>query len=110
MRTLFVAVILFLTFHIIRMDLGDGTIPLASFFGKEQQTQCEETTMDSIHVTTIQGDTIEALFSMYPDPDSTFVERLSTFYSLNPHLRNQELIGGLSVKLPLSKIGQDICN
>ena len=108
MRTLIVAVILFLTFHIIRMDLGDGTISLASFFGNEQP--CEETTMESIHVTTIQGDTIESLFSMYPDPESTFVERLSSFYSLNPHLRNQELIGGLSVQLPLSKIVKDICN
>ena len=108
MRTLLVAVILFITFHIIRMDLGDGTIPLASFFGNEPH--CEKTTMDSIHVTTIQGDTIESLFAMYPDPESTFVERLSTFYSLNPHLRNQELIGGLSVQLPLSKIGREICN
>jgi hypothetical protein len=108
MRTLFVAVILFLTFHIIRMDLGDGTIPLASFFGNE--LPCEKAPMESIHVTTIHGDTIESLFSMYPDPESTFVERLSSFYSLNPHLRNQELIGGLSVQLPLSKIGQDICN
>lgn len=108
MRTLFVAVILFLTFHIIRIDLGDGTIPLASFFGDEQP--CEETKMESIHVTTILGDTIESLFAMYPDPESTFVERLSAFYSLNPHLRNQELIGGLSVQLPLSKTSQDNCN
>lgn len=109
MRTLFVAVILFLTFHIIRIDLGDGTIPLASFFGNEQPCS-ETTTMQTIHVTTIQGDTIESLFSMYPDPDTTFVERLSFFYSLNPHLRNQELISGLSVQLPLSKTGRDICS
>lgn len=109
MRTLFVAVILFLTFHIIRIDLGDGTIPLASFFGNEQP--CIETpTVKTIHVTTIQGDTIESLFSMYPDPETTFVERLSIFYSLNPHLRNQELVGGLSVQLPLSKMGKNNCN
>jgi len=108
MRILFVAVILFLTFHIIRLDLGDGTIPLASFFGNKQP--CEETKLDSIHVTTIQGDTIESLFAMYPDPNSTFVERLSTFYSLNPHLRNQELVGGLSVQLPLSKTRAENCN
>ncbi|WP_252502937.1 tail protein X [Sporosarcina sp. Marseille-Q4943] len=108
MRTLFVAVILFLTFHIIRIDLGDGTIPLAAFFGNEQP--CTETTLKTIHVTTIQGDTIESLFSMYPDSETTFVERLSIFYSLNPHLRNQDLIGGLSIQLPLSNIGQDNCN
>ncbi|MFC5604077.1 hypothetical protein [Sporosarcina koreensis] len=108
MRTLFVAVILFLTFHIIRIDLGDGTIPLASFFGNEQPCT-ETTTVKSIYVTTIQGDTIESLFSMYPDAETTFVERLSIFYSLNPHLRNQELVGGLSVQLPLSKAGQENC-
>ncbi|MCG7345125.1 hypothetical protein MHZ92_13345 [Sporosarcina sp. ACRSL] len=108
MRTLIVAVILFLAFHIIRIDLGNGTIPLASFFGNE--VPCIEEPIKSIHVTTIQGDTIEALFSMYPDPESTFVERLSDFYTLNPHLRNQELVGGLSVKLPLSGIGQNNCN
>ncbi|WP_432358588.1 hypothetical protein [Sporosarcina sp. UB5] len=108
MRTLFVAVILFLTFHIIRIDLGDGTIPFASFFGNDQP--CEEMTSKTIHVTTIQGDTIESLFSMYPDPDITFVERLSIFYSLNPHLRNQEIIGGLTVELPLSKIVRDNCS
>lgn len=108
MRTLFVAVILFLTFHVIRIDLGDGTIPLASYFGNE--LPCEETKMNTIHVTTIQGDTIESLFSMYPDPETTFVERLSMFFSLNPHLRNQELVGGLTVQLPLSKIVQDNCN
>jgi len=109
MRTLFVAVIIFLTFHIIRIDLGDGTIPLASFFGNEQPC-IGTTTMETIHVTTIQGDTIESLFSMYPDAETTFVERLSVFYSLNPHLRNQELVGGLSVQLPLSKSGKDNCN
>jgi hypothetical protein len=108
MRTLIVAIILFLTFHIIRIDLGDGTIPLASFFGNEQP--CEEAKLDSIHVTTIQGDTIESLFAMYPDPESTFVDRLSNFYSLNPHLRNQELVGGLSVQLPLSKMSKENCN
>ena len=83
-----------------------GQSLLHLFSAKNSKRHVKRQTMDSIHVTTIQGDTIEALFSMYPDPESTFVERLSTFYSLNPHLRNQELIGGLSVKLPLSKIGQ----
>ncbi|GEN84374.1 hypothetical protein SLU01_26860 [Sporosarcina luteola] len=108
MRTLFIAVILFLAIHIIRVDLLDGTIPLAAFFGDE--TPCTETTMKVIQVTTIEGDTIETLFSMYPDAESTFVERLSNFYSLNPHLRNQELVGGLSIQLPLSKSIQNNCD
>lgn len=108
MRTLAIAVILFLTFHIIRVDLFDGTISLASFFGDE--LPCTEPTIDVITVKTIEGDTIETLFSMYPDTESTFVERLSTFYSLNPHLQNQDLVGGLSIKLPLTKADQSNCN
>lgn len=101
MRTFGIAVVLFIIFHIIRVDLFDGTITLASFFGDE--VPCQETTVDYIPVKTIEGDTIETLFAMYPDGDISFVERLSIFYSLNPHLQNQDLVGGLSIKLPLTE-------
>ncbi|WOV88841.1 hypothetical protein QWT69_06985 [Sporosarcina oncorhynchi] len=107
MRTIIIAALLFLVFHIIRVDLFDGTIPLAAFFGEE--TPCIEPVINVIQVTTIQGDTIETLLSMYPDVESTFVERLSAFYSLNPYLQNQELKGGLTVKLPITKLAQTVC-
>lgn len=107
MRTLFAAIILFLIFHILKEDLTDGTIPLASFFSEE--IPCEEDKQAVIQVKTIDGDTIESLFALYPDPDLSFVERLSMFYSLNPYLQNQELIGGLSVKLPVSTNSVNLC-
>ncbi|MDW0117358.1 hypothetical protein QTL97_10465 [Sporosarcina thermotolerans] len=110
MRTLLIAVIIFIAIHIIRIDFSEGTIPLAAFYGDTAPQPCSESTIDSISVTTIEGDTIETLLSMYPDMNMTFVERLSTFYSLNPHLQNQEIVGGLTVKLPLSKTGVNNCN
>lgn len=100
MRILLLAALLFVTFHFIRLDLVEGTIPLASF-AKEQQ-QCEEEA-DAIPVTTVDGDTIETLFALYPDPELGFIDRLSTFYSLNPHLQNQKIIGGEKIMLPLSR-------
>ena len=108
MRTILIAALLFLIFHIVRVDLFDGTIPLAAFFGED--VPCVEPVVNVIQVTTIQGDTIETLLSMYPDAESSFVERLSAFYSLNPHLQNQELKGGLTVKLPITKSVQTICD
>ncbi|QTD41683.1 hypothetical protein [Sporosarcina sp. Te-1] len=100
MRTLFAAIILFFIFHILKEDLTDGTIPLAAFFTEEEP--CVEDKPEMIQVTTIDGDTIESLFALYPDASQSFIERLSIFYSLNPHLQNQQIIGGLTVKLPLS--------
>ena len=75
MRILLLAVLLFVTFHFIRLDLVEGTIPLASFT-HEQQQSCEEQQMTSIPVTTVDGDTIESLFALYPDPESGFIDRL----------------------------------
>ena len=66
--------------------------------------QCEEETSTSIPVTTVDGDTIETLFALYPDPESSFIDRLSAFYSFNPHLQNQQIIGGEKIVLPLSSL------
>ena len=79
----------------------EGTIPLASF--TNEQKQCEEEKNTSIPVTTVDGDTIETLFALYPDTESSFIDRLSSFYSLNPHLQNQQIIGGEKIVLPLSR-------
>ncbi|MFC5591016.1 hypothetical protein ACFPRA_19230 [Sporosarcina soli] len=108
MRILLLAVLLFITFHFIRMDLVEGTIPLASFTN-EKQSCVEQTDVAIIPVTTVEGDTIESLFALYPDPGTSFIERLSSFYSLNPHLQNQALIGGEKVKLPLSQPNDNSC-
>ncbi|NYF24575.1 hypothetical protein [Sporosarcina sp. JAI121] len=108
MRILLLAVLLFATFHFIRLDLVEGTIPLASFVN-EQQQQCEEEKIKTITVSTVDGDTIETLFALYPDAETGFIDRLSSFYSLNPHLQNQQIVGGEKIVLPLSGTQTEKC-
>jgi hypothetical protein len=107
MRILLLAVLIFVTFHFIRLDLVEGTIPLASYVTEPQQ--CEEEKTTTITVTTVDGDTIETLFALYPDSESSFIDRLSSFYSLNPHLENQQIIGGEKITLPLSNLQAKKC-
>ena len=108
MRILLLAVLLFITVHFIRLDLMEGTIPLASF-AQEQPTCKDEEQVKTIPVTTVDGDTIETLFALYPDPESSFIDRLASFYSLNPHLQNQKIIGGEKIVLPLTLLQTDKC-
>jgi hypothetical protein len=108
MRILLFAALLFITFHIVRMDLVEGTISLASFTNEPDPCE-EQVEATSIPVTTVNGDTIETLFALYPDPETTFIDRLSAFYSLNPHLQNQQIIGGEKIVLPLSSILSGNC-
>ncbi len=107
MRILLLAVLIFVTFHFIRLDLVEGTIPLASYVSEPKQCEDEKTT--TITVTTVDGDTIETLFALYPDSESGFIDRLSSFYSLNPHLENQQIIGGEKIVLPLSQVQAKKC-
>lgn len=110
MRTLLIAVLLFAAFHVIRMDLVEGTISLASFMDDSEPVSCEEQlAQTSIPVTTVAGDTIETLFALYPDPALSFLDRLNSFYSLNPHLQNQQLVAGEKIDLPLSRIPSGNC-
>ncbi|MFJ7933649.1 hypothetical protein [Sporosarcina sp. NPDC096371] len=110
MRILLLAALLFVAFHFIRMDLVEGTISLASFMNDDEPVHCEEQPAPtSIPVTTVDGDTIETLFALYPDPETNFIDRLNSFYSLNPHLQNQQIIGGENIVLPLSRIPSDDC-
>ena len=111
MRTLLLAVLLFIAFHVIRMDLVEGTISMSSFVNDNELVSCEEQlALTSIRVTTVAGDTIEALFALYPDPDLSFLDRLNAFYSLNPHLQNQQLFAGEKIDLPLSRIPTGNCS
>lgn len=107
MRILLIAVIIFAMIHFIRIDLVEGTIPMPSFVDEVPQP-CEEETY-SIVVTSIDGDTVESLFSLYPDPETTFMDRLTEFYTLNPHLQRQSIVGGDKIKLPLSSLQGNNC-
>ncbi|ARD46789.1 hypothetical protein SporoP37_00090 [Sporosarcina sp. P37] len=108
MRIILLALAVFCTVHFVRMDLTDGTIPLAAFF--DDETSCiEEMSNPSIIIRVVEGDTIESLFALYPDPTQNFLERLENFYSLNPHLERQQLLAGEQIKLPISKQADPVC-
>ncbi|MEK5038856.1 hypothetical protein [Sporosarcina sp. FSL K6-3457] len=110
MRILLLAALLFIAFHVIRMDLVEGTISLASFMNDSEPVSCEkQLELTSIPVMTVDGDTIETLFALYPDPTMSFLDRLNSFYSLNPHLQNQQLVAGEKIDLPLSRIPTGNC-
>ena len=106
MRILLIAVVLFIIINFIRIDLAEGTIPIASYNPIEEP--CTEETF-TIAVTSIEGDTIESLFALYPDPKSAFIERLSDFYLLNPHLKQQQIGSGEKILLPLSHLQTEKC-
>lgn len=93
-------IVLILAF-IIKVDLQQGTIPMASFYKTE--TVCEEQQLQYVAVKIQQDDTIYSIFAATPSPiKTTFPERLSQFYVLNPHLQNQTLIPGNTVLVPIT--------
>ncbi|WJY28475.1 MULTISPECIES: hypothetical protein [Sporosarcina] len=100
MRLLLSAIALFAIIYMLKSDLTEGTIQLAAFASEE--AGCPEVDKPpSIVVTAAEGDTIETLFALYPDPAVPFMDRLTAFYQLNPHLQKQDPAGGEQVKLPL---------
>ena len=108
LRILLLAVAIFITIHFIRVDFIEGTIPTnAEIVEQDQCKEIEETF--SIPVTSIEGDTIESLFALYPDPEIGFIDRLEKFYILNPHLKLQHIVGGDKILLPISHPGQEKC-
>lgn len=104
MRILLTAFILFLIIHAIRVDFSEGTIPQKPALAFEKECTAETS---FIVVTSVEGDTIESLFALYPDHEMTFMDRLEQFYSLNPHLKLQQIVSGDSIALPLSTSQED---
>ena len=97
---IFVATILLLiSFYIIKVDLIEGTIPLA-YSSHTAEVECKRE-LDYITVEIMDGDTLHSLFSLYPSDESiTYTERFTDFYSLNPHFINQSFKVGEKVLLP----------
>lgn len=106
MRILLFAAAIFVTIHFIRVDLIEGTIPIQAEI--VEQDLCQEETF-SIPITSIEGDTIESLFALYPDFEMGFIDRLDKFYTLNPHLKLQGIVGGDKILLPISNSAQEKC-
>ena len=111
MRAFLLTLIIVLVAFVVKIDLTEGTLPLAAFYPKETEEQCEEQREPSyISVQVVQGDTIHSLFAMQPAKiPMTFPERLQLFYQLNPHLQLQELVAGENIKLPLSFDTKNLC-
>jgi hypothetical protein len=101
MRIIGLAVIILILSYIIKEDLLEGTISLAAF--TQSEPECiEESEYELFPVQTIEDDTILSLFSVYPSEVwVSFTDRLEAFYQENPHLRNQSLIAGEIVKVPI---------
>ena len=106
MRILLIAAIIFILIHFIRVDFVEGTIPSQPSIDAIET--CEDET-SYITVSSIENDTIQSLFALYPDHETTLLERLTTFYALNPHLQKQEIIVGEKIKLPISSFKSNNC-
>lgn len=110
MRIIGLAILILVLSYIIKVDLLDGTISLASF--SQPESVCVESNKYEIfHVQTLEGDTVLALFGVYPSEVwVSFPERLEAFYKENPHLRNQLLQPGELVKVPVYKDTKSTCS
>ncbi|WP_144511100.1 hypothetical protein [Bacillus sp. FJAT-22090] len=98
MKIFLATILLLISFYIVKVDLFEGTIPLAYYPAVEE---CSET-LDYISVEIVGGDTIYSLFSLYPASKAiSFTERLNDLYTLNPHLINQSFTAGEHVLLPV---------
>lgn len=111
MRALLLTAIIVLVVFVVKIDLTEGTLPLAAFYPKETEGVCEEQREPTyIHVQIIEGDTIHSLFALHPAKvPMTFPDRLQLFYQLNPHLQLQALVPGENIKLPLSFAFENLC-
>lgn len=109
MRFFIASVILLILVFVIKVDLQQGTIPMASFYQTEEKCEQQEE-LQYVVVQIQQDDTIYSLFAATPSPvKTTFPERLSQFYKLNPHLQLQTLIPGNTVLIPLISNTTKIC-
>lgn len=109
MRFLVASIALLLIVFVVKVDLQEGSLPLASFYST--QMSCEEVKQQSYVVVKIQqDDTIYSLFSATPSPiKTTFPERLAQFYQLNPHLNLQPLVPGDTVLVPITSNAKENC-
>ncbi|MCW1927110.1 hypothetical protein [Bhargavaea beijingensis] len=110
MRIFLTAIVILIISYFIRTDLQEGTIPKAAFYSEGTGiSDCADTLEpDVIPVTVVKDDTVRSLFALYPD-DMDLLTRLSEFYKLNPHLKNQQPAAGETVFLPLSSGSGDTC-
>lgn len=108
MRYIIFTILFFVIAAVIKIDLQEGTLSLASFYAEEI---CEEQITyewQHIGVRVQQSDTVHSLFAATPTT-APFPERLAEFYKANPHLQKQSLVVGEFVKLPIRKQIENKC-
>lgn len=103
MRFLIFTVVFFLVATVIKIDLTEGTVPLAAFDQEAHQQSCEQAiTIKTLSVVTTTGDSVQSLLAAYPSTiDISFPERMAKFYELNPHLQKQAIVPGELIKIPI---------
>ena len=108
MRVLLIAICILVFAYVIKIDLEEGALNFTDFY---ETKVCEETyTIEKVRVKIQQGDTIYSLFAVTPfNEPITFVDRVTIFYELNPHLRYQSLLVGESVYIPVAKKIKKAC-
>lgn len=109
MKYVVTAIVCILIAFVIKVDLQEGAINYTSL--KETES-CEDTlVIDEVRVKIQDGDTIYTLFATTSSPiDVSFIERLTQFYQLNPHLKNQSLLAGEYVYIPIVKEVKEVCS
>ncbi len=108
MRVLLTAILILVLAYVIKIDLQEGALNFTTF---HETNTCEETfTIEKVRVKIQAGDTIYSLFAVTPfNEPITFVDRVTLFYELNPHLRYQSLVIGESVYIPIAKKKKEDC-
>jgi len=108
-RFLIFTVVFFLIAAVIKIDLTEGTIPLAAFDKQEEQSCDQQIDVKTLSVVTTAGDTVQSLLAAYPSEiEISFPERMAEFYKLNPHLQKQAMVTGELIKIPIyDKIEND---
>lgn len=102
MRLLGWTILIFLIAAVIKIDLQEGTMPLTNFYEKP----CTEIVeYETVQVKIRENDTIYSLLAATPSAETIpQSERLTLFFTYNPHLQNQRLIPGEEVIIPIKQI------
>lgn len=107
-RYIYFAIIILLIAYIVKVDLDTGAITYTDLLETKACTNTLEVEM--VRVKVQQGDSIYSLFAQTSSPiEIPFIDRLTEFYKMNPHLRNQTLQIGDFIYIPIKKIGNTSC-
>lgn len=111
LRYLLFTVAFFLVATVVKIDLTEGTVPLASFSPQHNQQVCkQQISIKSVSVITVAGDSVQSLLAAYPSEiDVSTPERMAQFYKLNPHLQKQSMVPGELIQIPIYKLADRSC-